>query len=751
MVARRNHVRSLIQSEQRYLQTLAMMTTLRQHTLNNGLLPLTELHTIFGSVHELEDYHYHFVYGPICSALGFGAHDLEVEASDKDLDKLSVGDLFLDVLVSSDELKTTLLQIYQTYAEYVRSSRSLESKISTSWPEFFQMTQKFKNHIDFGAGHTVQQFLSRPLSRLQDYLSILVSIDQCTPSSHFDKEILGVVISRIEAMYDEFDQVRRNVANEEADLGDILDINRPSLLNGSLDMTLLDPMKATNDDTIRRPSKCQDVTAPTGSIDTRGTVSRLNLLRDIGELKTPWRKFICKGSVWEVINSGLVKERSLFLFNDILVIAKETAQAAGTKKSYVIKSVLELASMLLKNSRSEDSHDAILKMPVMVKALARFENNPRKGVTYLIDRGVLSATPQSVATFLYRTPGLNRRQIGKFIGTPDNQDILACFLKCFDFAGMRIDEAMRTFLDAFRLPGEPKVIDKLLEHFSATYFAANPKTIRSQQLVLKLVFATMMLNAEIHSENASGGPSDYMTKSEFVEKFKQHDSGATVSTGLLCTVYDSVNGEKLGIAAAPEDDGKSKIEIKMTKLPFRLTIHETSIQVVVSIPQPDAGLVITVHPHDGMRAVPSTLLFGESNQAVFRLVGDSLGRKGVTFIKSGASSINYDSLPQGKACIVEPPFMKHVLQIKARENDMETGKKVAYMFSVANESQRDNWCVQLDNVLNSLRNGILLDFGLPLSSRNGELILQDFSLDSDGAVVIPSDARIGKISLQNEI
>lgn len=43
---------------------------------------------------------------------------------------------------------------------------------------------------------------------------------------------------------------------------------------------------------------------------------------------------------------------------------------------------------------------------------------------------------------------------------------LFCFLSTFQFQGLRIDEALRLYLEAFRLPGEAPVIQRLLETFT---------------------------------------------------------------------------------------------------------------------------------------------------------------------------------------------------------------------------------------------------------------------------------------------
>jgi Sec7-like guanine-nucleotide exchange factor len=43
---------------------------------------------------------------------------------------------------------------------------------------------------------------------------------------------------------------------------------------------------------------------------------------------------------------------------------------------------------------------------------------------------------------------------------------LNAFVQSFDFAGLRIDESLRLFLESFRLPGEAPIISLILEHFA---------------------------------------------------------------------------------------------------------------------------------------------------------------------------------------------------------------------------------------------------------------------------------------------
>ena len=69
------------------------------------------------------------------------------------------------------------------------------------------------------------------------------------------------------------------------------------------------------------------------------------------------------------------------------------------------------------------------------------------------------------ARFLRETPGLNKVVLGDFLGRGDqpNVDVLAAMVALFDFGRLTVDEALRVFLEAFRLPGEAQQIDRIVQ------------------------------------------------------------------------------------------------------------------------------------------------------------------------------------------------------------------------------------------------------------------------------------------------
>lgn len=47
--------------------------------------------------------------------------------------------------------------------------------------------------------------------------------------------------------------------------------------------------------------------------------------------------------------------------------------------------------------------------------------------------------------------------------------------RSFNFEDLRVDEALRQYLEAFRLPGEAPVISYLIEHFSDHWHVSDKK------------------------------------------------------------------------------------------------------------------------------------------------------------------------------------------------------------------------------------------------------------------------------------
>ncbi|KAJ2471295.1 hypothetical protein GGI02_002361 [Coemansia sp. RSA 2322] len=162
------------------------------------------------------------------------------------------------------------------------------------------------------------------------------------------------------------------------------------------------------------------------------------------------------------------------------------------------------------------------------RACVAFEKNASEAVVYLINREIIEAAPDAVAGFLFRCTALSRRQIGNFLGagilgenlhenaTSDeveqertfHRQIWAAFLDRCRLAGVALDEALRVVLFYVRLPNSPASISALLELAALQWFGKNSDgsaraggvfVPESADLAVKLAFAIMTLNTELHN------------------------------------------------------------------------------------------------------------------------------------------------------------------------------------------------------------------------------------------------------------
>lgn len=94
-----------------------------------------------------------------------------------------------------------------------------------------------------------------------------------------------------------------------------------------------------------------------------------------------------------------------------------------------------------------------------------FNRDEKKGLEYLKVSNLVSDDPKAYAMFFRYTPRLDKTMIGDYLGDPDEFHIrvLKEFTDTFEFSGMILDTALRTFLESFRLPGESQKIQRILE------------------------------------------------------------------------------------------------------------------------------------------------------------------------------------------------------------------------------------------------------------------------------------------------
>ncbi|XP_077902406.1 PH and SEC7 domain-containing protein 2 isoform X3 [Ictidomys tridecemlineatus] len=132
------------------------------------------------------------------------------------------------------------------------------------------------------------------------------------------------------------------------------------------------------------------------------------------------------------------------------------------------------------------------------------------------------------------------------------------YLSFFDFSGLTLDRALRTFLKAFPLMGETQERERVLTHFSRRYCQCNPDDSTSEDGIHTLTCALMLLNTDLHGHVNIGKK---MSCQQFIANLDQLNDGQDFAKDLLKTLYNSIKNEKLEWAIDEDELRKSLSEL----------------------------------------------------------------------------------------------------------------------------------------------------------------------------------------------
>jgi hypothetical protein len=181
-----------------------------------------------------------------------------------------------------------------------------------------------------------------------------------------------------------------------------------------------------------------------------------------------------------------------------------------------------------------------------------------------------NVSPKDVAHFLRHCPGLDKTLVGVYIAAPNDASkpkyvfqsaVRKQYIRSFDFAGMTVVQGLRTFLEAFRLPGEAQMIERLMEDFAEHFFQQAPGPFLHQDGIFILSYSIIMLNTDAHNEQVI----KKMTLDAFVRNNRGINGGQDIPRDLLETVYNDIQAKPLALqadaaelaAAATADDASA--------------------------------------------------------------------------------------------------------------------------------------------------------------------------------------------------
>jgi brefeldin A-resistance guanine nucleotide exchange factor 1 len=171
------------------------------------------------------------------------------------------------------------------------------------------------------------------------------------------------------------------------------------------------------------------------------------------------------------------------------------------------------------------------------------------------DLNMLNGSPESVANFLYKAPGLDKDKLGAFLGKgpaeahPFEHKVRLYFVKHFDFTKeTSFAKNLRLFLHKFRLPGEAQMIDRFMEAFSEEVYSQNAGVgvagFQNADAVFVLAFSTIMLNTDLHNPRNTGRR---MTCEQFIRNNRGINGGGDLPADLLIKLYNDIRENELQV------------------------------------------------------------------------------------------------------------------------------------------------------------------------------------------------------------
>ncbi|VDP38531.1 unnamed protein product [Schistosoma curassoni] len=186
------------------------------------------------------------------------------------------------------------------------------------------------------------------------------------------------------------------------------------------------------------------------------------------------------------------------------------------------------------------------KKKLLILGSDHFNTKPKRGITFLQENDILQKplNYDELALFLRENPRLEKRMIGEYISDRENTDVLTAFVRQFNFVGVPIDEALRVYLEAFRLPGEAPLIQRIIEHFAEHWYTSNQSPFVDVDAAFTLAYAILMLNTDQHNPNSKRQNAP-MRMEDFKKNLSGMNGNQDFDPKLLEFIYNNIHNHEI--------------------------------------------------------------------------------------------------------------------------------------------------------------------------------------------------------------
>lgn len=180
----------------------------------------------------------------------------------------------------------------------------------------------------------------------------------------------------------------------------------------------------------------------------------------------------------------------------------------------------------------------------LLEGIRQFNQRAKKGVAYFVDHGFIpSHDPKDIALFLLETDGLDKTELGEYLGdgSDTNVAIMHAFADLMDFTNTSFVDALRTYLQAFRLPGEAQKIDRFMLKFAERYILGNPGVLATAESAYVLSYSVIMLNTDLHSAQIK----NKMPLEQFIRNNEGIDDNKDIPRQYLEDIYHEISTNEI--------------------------------------------------------------------------------------------------------------------------------------------------------------------------------------------------------------
>ena len=188
---------------------------------------------------------------------------------------------------------------------------------------------------------------------------------------------------------------------------------------------------------------------------------------------------------------------------------------------------------------------AKLRKTALNNGIRQFNFKPKRGIKQLLNDGFIKSTsPDDIAAFILSNESLDKSMIGEYLGEgePENIAIMHAFVDSMDFTRRRFVDALRQFLQSFRLPGEAQKIDRFMLKFAERYITGNPNAFANADTAYVLAYSVIMLNTDQHSIKLKG---PRMTVADFIKNNRGINDNADLPDEYLAGIFDEITHNEI--------------------------------------------------------------------------------------------------------------------------------------------------------------------------------------------------------------